>query len=97
MELRRLHFNSSNAKWITQEELEMFTEEGRFWAEKIFDAINFLARKHERTFGSFLGNNSNELAYTYEVADVVDTCERCLERLRPEVFFTEEATASGMT
>ena len=78
---------------MTAEELEMFSEEGRFWAEKIFDAILFLARRCEATLGSFLENNANGLDYTYKVVDVVDTCERCLECLRPEVFFNEEASA----
>ena len=91
---QRLDFKGNHTKWMNEEELEMFAEEGRFWAEKIFDAIQFFARRWKRTLGSFLEDDYNKLRNTYEVVDVVDTCERCLERLRPEVFFNKEATAS---
>ena len=93
MKLRRLHFKANMATWMSEEELDMFAEEGRFWAEKILHAIQFFARRCERTLGSFLKDDSNGLN-TYEVVDVVDTCERCLERLRPEIFFSKEETVS---
>ena len=101
---QRLHFKANDARWISEEELEMFAEEGRFWTQKIFDAIQVLAQQCKATLGSFLvsdsllTNESNNLNMTHGIIDVVDTCERCLERLRREVFFIEEtATSSGMT
>ena len=91
----KLHFKVNDTRWTTEEEFEMLAEEGRFWSEKIFDAILFFAKKCKATLGSYLENKVNWLS---DSSDVVDTCERCLERLRPEVFFSEEATASsGMT
>ena len=86
----RLRYKGNNASWITVEALQEFAGEGRFWSEQIFDAILFLARECRATLGSYLRGGSIDLKHTYEVADVVDVCERCLERLRPEVFFSEE-------
>ena len=95
----RLHFKAIHTKWNSEEELEMLAMEGMFWAAKIFQAIQFLARRCKETFGSFLWDKSNRLIHAYQMVDVVDTCERCLERLVPEVFFGEKATtaSSGMT
>ena len=76
----------------------MFVEGGRFWSEKIFEAIKFLAFKYKITPTSCLGGNCNKLSDIHEMFDVLDTCEICLGRLTRQVFFGEEATASsGMT
>ena len=91
---QRLLFRANNTKWTTKEDLDIFAEEGRFWAEKIIDAIQFMARIHQRTPGSFLNSEGNDLDQAHVVIDVVETCERCLERLRPEVLFADDPTAA---
>ena len=76
----------------------MFVEGGRFWSEKIFEAIHFLASKYKVAPTSFLYGDCQRISAIHEMFDVLDTCEICLERLRPRVFFGEGATASlGMT
>ena len=93
---QKLLFKGKDTKWTTEEDLEIHAEEGRCWAQMIFDAILFMARSCRKLPGSVLDNISDDLEETSMMLDVMDTCERCLERLRPEVFFSQECS-SGIT
>ena len=90
----RLLFRSKDTRWLSQEGLEMFAEEGRSWAEETLNAIQFLARRCEKTPGSFFKNEASKYQNTNVLVDIVETCERCLKRLSPEVFFNGGATSS---
>ena len=72
---------------MTEKNWRRFAEEGWFWAEKIFEVNQFLAREHGFIPGSFLANTSGDLIKMYDVIDVLGTFDSCLERLRPRVFF----------
>ena len=87
-ELRqKLHFRTDPPRWLTENDLTEYAEKGRFWAEKIFDAILFLAKTHHWKFSGFLGKQFFEYLGRFDEFDIIDICEICLERLRPEVFF----------
>ena len=92
---QRLHFKSNNTKWTKMEDLEIFSEQARFWAERIFHTIQFFARKYQIALTSFFKNETTDLDKVHKVIDVLDTCERCLDRLRPENFFNGGATSSS--
>ena len=87
-ELRqKLCYKTDPPSWLTGNDLTIYAEKGRFWAEKIFDAILFLAKRHHCTFNSFLDRGFFTILGRFDEFDIIDTCDICLERLRPEVFF----------
>ena len=82
----KLTFTENDIEWTSVEELVWFGEEGRFWAQKIFEVILYFAKKHNATLNCFLALRQNQLGPSARFF-VVDTCENCLEQLKNEVFF----------